>query len=120
MEFPARHNPEVIDALHGTGVASKLNGDMMGLCTKAQVIVVRSVTGQMPAANPNSYILERGLLVPLMAILRDLTKHPERAPRAVVSLSLGMPKKGYDIVPKALTATIRKSTCLCPCQAGEI
>jgi len=113
VEFPARHNPEVISARHGTGVTSKLNGANMGLCTKAQVIVVRCVSGKMPEDNTFNYIPERSLLVPLVAILRDLTRHPERAPRAVVNLSLGLSKKGYDVVPQAYISTIRKSTCLC-------
>jgi hypothetical protein len=120
VEFPERHKPSVIDAEHGNPVGSKLNGATVGLCTNAQVIVVRYKSAPMPEENRFNRILEQGLLVPLMTILHDVTVHPDRARRAIVNLSLGMTKTVTDKLPRGLVDTIRKSTCLCISQAGEL
>jgi hypothetical protein len=120
VEFPERHNPATRDAAHGNGVGSKLNGAWVGLCPKVQVIVVRSIRGPPPESNRFGQILERGLLVPLMTILRDVTEHPDRARRAIVNLSLGITKANAAQLPRGLLDTIRKSAYICLCQAGEL
>jgi hypothetical protein len=96
---------------HGNAVGSKLNGATVGLCTNAQVIVVRSISGlSLPENARFNQIHERGLLVPLMTILRDVEEHPERARRTIVNLSLGYMKSVADALPPGHIATIRKPT----------
>jgi hypothetical protein len=91
----------------------------MGLCTNAQVIVVRSTTGP-PENNRFNRILERALLVPLVTILRDMTDHPDRVRRAIVNLLVGYSKIAYDVLPRPLTNTVRKSIYFCLYLAGEL
>lgn len=87
---------------HGSGVASKIIGSSLGLCTNAELLLVPSAKGAL---------LEQDILAPLVAILAEVTDFgPDHAKRAVVNLSRGYSLAAATTHPEAHLEVFRKST----------
>lgn len=86
---------------HGGAVASKIIGSSLGLCTKAELLLVPSA---------KRALLEQDILAPLVAILAEVTDSgPDHAKRAVVNLSRGYSPATANTHPDAHLDVFRES-----------